>query len=207
NKLLTIMATAQPSVTDIGQEHEIPTFCKAGVVTKEGPDFEMEVQMVPVPEPGPDEVLLRLNTTGLCFTDLHYMMHDFGFPKMSSFGVKSPGHEGAGVVVKVGANVKNWKVGDRGGVKPVWDVCGCCDLCWGDKEAYCPDAVFTGLAKTGTYQQYIVSPARYTSRIPDGVDDYIAGPVMCSASTMYRSLVESELRPGDWACFAGGGGG
>lgn len=74
-------------------------------------------------------------------------MHDFGFPKMSSFGVKSPGHEGAGVVVKVGANVKNWKVGDRGGVKPVWDVCGCCDLCWGDKEAYCPDAVFTGLAK------------------------------------------------------------
>ncbi|RFU24777.1 hypothetical protein B7463_g11554, partial [Scytalidium lignicola] len=163
--------------------------------------------MVPVPEPGPDEVLLRLNTTGLCFTDLHYMMHDFAFPKMSDFGVRSPGHEGAGVIVKVGANVKNWKVGDRGGVKPVWDVYGSCDLCWGNKEAYCANAISTGLVKTGTYQQYIVSPAKYTTRIPDGVDDFIAAPAMCSAATMYRSLIEAELRPGDWVCFPGGGGG
>lgn len=52
-----------------------------------------------------------------------------------------------------------------------------------------------------------MSPARYTSRIPEGVPDEIAAPIMCSASTMYRSLVESNLRPGDWAVFAGGGGG
>lgn len=59
----------------------------------------------------------------------------------------------------------------------------------------------------GSYQQYVVSPARYTSPIPDGVDDYIAGPVMCSASTIYRSLVEANLKPGEWAVFPGGGGG
>lgn len=57
------MATAQPSVTDIGQEHEIPTFCKAGVVTKEGPDFEMEVQMVPVPEPGMQHLAVQSEGT------------------------------------------------------------------------------------------------------------------------------------------------
>jgi len=59
----------------------------------------------------------------------------------------------------------------------------------------------------GTYQQYITSPARYTTRIPDEVDDETAGPVMCSGSTIYRSLWESKLEAGNWAVFPGGGGG
>jgi alcohol dehydrogenase, propanol-preferring len=60
---------------------------------------------------------------------------------------------------------------------------------------------------TGTYQQYIVSPARYTSPIPDGVPDHVAAPIMCSASTMVRSLNDSGLKPGNWAAFPGGAGG
>jgi propanol-preferring alcohol dehydrogenase len=68
---------------------------------------------------------------------------------MSTFGVRSPGHEGAGVVVKVGANVKNFKVGDRGGVKPLTSVCGSCELCWSGKENYCREAVHTGLMTAG----------------------------------------------------------
>lgn len=69
----------------------------------------------------PDQVLLRLNATGLCYSDLHYMLHDLGMglPSMADFGVRSPGHEGAGYVVQVGANVKNFKVGDRAGMKPL----------------------------------------------------------------------------------------
>ncbi|KAI9871323.1 MAG: hypothetical protein M1830_002723 [Pleopsidium flavum] len=187
--------------------YDIPKECKAGVVVNEGPNFHVEVQMVPVPEPGPDEVLLKLNTTGICYSDLHFMLNDLSLPPMSHFGVRSPGHEGAGVIVKLGSNVKHLKVGDRAGLKPVWDTCGNCELCWGDQETYCKGAVFTGLAQTGSYQQYVVSPARYTSPIPDGVDDFIAGPIMCSASTIYRSLVESKLQPGEWAVFPGGGGG
>jgi hypothetical protein len=78
------------------------------------------------------------------------MMEDLGLPSMNQFNVRSAGHEGAGVVVKVGRDVKNWKVGDRGGVKPVWDVCGECDLCWdGMHETYCPKAVLSGLAVPG----------------------------------------------------------
>ena len=59
----------------------------------------------------------------------------------------------------------------------------------------------------GSYKQYIVSPERYTTLVPDGVNDYIAGPIMCSASTIYTSIKESQLRPGDWAVFPGAGGG
>lgn len=59
----------------------------------------------------------------------------------------------------------------------------------------------------GSYKQYVKSPERYTTLIPDGVSDYIAGPIMCSASTIYTSLKAANLRPGQWAVFPGGGGG
>lgn len=100
---------------------------------------------------GPDEVLLRLNITGLCYTDIHFMKADLGVGTMSSKGVRSPGHEGAGVVVKVGANVKNIAVGDRGGIKPMWDTCGACEMCWGDKETYCADSISTGMRVAGSF--------------------------------------------------------
>jgi D-arabinose 1-dehydrogenase-like Zn-dependent alcohol dehydrogenase len=60
---------------------------------------------------------------------------------------------------------------------------------------------------TGSYKQYIKSPERYTTLIPDGVSDYVAGPIMCSASTIYTSLKTANLKPGQWAVFPGGGGG
>lgn len=59
----------------------------------------------------------------------------------------------------------------------------------------------------GSYKQYVRSPARYTTIIPEGVSDYVAGPIMCSAATMYTALKASGLRAGQWACFPGGGGG
>ncbi|KAI7011039.1 alcohol dehydrogenase [Hortaea werneckii] len=188
-------------------EVEIPKQCKAGVVVNEGPDFRIEVQMVDVPEPKDDEVLLKLNCTGLCMSDVHFMLNDWAVPPMSTFNCKCAGHEGAGEVVKVGKNVTNWKIGDRGGVKPIWDVCHNCEQCWNGRENYCPNAAYTGLVATGTYQQYITSPARYTSRIPDGVSDEVAAPIMCSASTMHRALWDSGLRAGNFVVFPGGGGG
>jgi propanol-preferring alcohol dehydrogenase len=133
-------------------EFVIPKTCKAGVVHNEGPDFTVSIEEVDVPEPGPDEVLLKLNITGLCFSDIHYMMCDVqALPKMSTAGVRSPGHEGAGVVVKIGQNVTNFKVGDRGGVKPIWDTCGSCVHCWGGNETRCSKAISTGLARPGEY--------------------------------------------------------
>lgn len=100
---------------------------------------------------GPDDVLLRLNFTGLCSSDIHMMQGDLGTPPMSTFGVRSPGHEGAGVVVKLGANVKNFKLGDRAGIKPLTDTCHACHLCWDDKECYCKKAVHTGLMTAGEF--------------------------------------------------------
>ncbi|KAL1606453.1 chloride channel [Paraconiothyrium brasiliense] len=189
------------------QVFDIPKTCKAGVVVNEGPDFRVEVRDVPVPEIQPHEVLVKLNATGICHSDLHFMLNDWALPKMSHFGTQCAGHEGAGVIVKVGSNVKTLKPGMRAGLKPVQDTCGACELCRTDNECYCAKAVMTGLTINGSYQQYIVSPERYTTIIPDGVSDIIAGPIMCSASTIYTSIKESRLQPGDWAVFPGAGGG
>jgi alcohol dehydrogenase, propanol-preferring len=98
---------------------------------------------------GPDDVLLKLNCTGICYSDIHFMLNDLRAPPMSQFGVRSPGHEGAGIVVKLGANVKDWKVGDRAGIKPMMDVCQNCELCWSGKENHCAQVVHTGLMATG----------------------------------------------------------
>lgn len=156
---------------------------------------------------GPNDVLIKLNATGICFSDIHYMLNDLPIPKMSAFGVRSPGHEGAGTVVKLGSNVTNWKIGDRAGIKPAYDACFNCELCWTGRETYCDESPQIGLQFPGSYQQYVLSPARYTQRIPEGVDDFVAGPIMCSGSTIYCSLKESGLKPGDWAVFPGAGGG
>ncbi|KAL6357638.1 hypothetical protein LRP88_07811 [Fusarium phalaenopsidis] len=153
------------------QAGPLPLTCKAGVVIKHGPDFKVEIQDVPIPEPGPDEILIRLNATGICYSDIHYMLEDLPLPRMRDYGVRSPGHEGAGVVIKVGVIVKNWKLGDRAGVKPTWNTCMSCQLCWSGLECHCAEAVPTGLKV----------------------------PVV--------QLVESRLRPGDWAAFLGAGGG
>ncbi|KAF3041026.1 hypothetical protein E8E11_002636 [Didymella keratinophila] len=189
------------------QTFDIPKTCKGGVVVNEGPDFHVEVQDIPTPEPGPTDVLIKLNATGICHSDIHFMLNDWALPKMSALGTKCAGHEGAGVIVKVGDQVKTLKPGMRAGFKPIQDTCGACELCRGGQECYCASAVFTGLMCDGSYKQYVVSPERYTTIIPDGVNDYIAGPIMCSASTIYTSIKESNLKPGDWAVFPGAGGG
>ena len=82
-------------------------------------------------------------------SDVHFMMNDMSFPKMSEFGTQCPGHEGAGVIVQVGERVKTLKVGQRAGFKPIVDVCHTCESCKTGKETYCDMAVLAGLHVDG----------------------------------------------------------
>jgi len=77
------------------------------------------------------------------------MLNDWNVPKMSFFGTKCAGHEGAGVIVKVGERVKHLKVGQRAGHKPIVDVCHTCESCKAGRETYCSQAIFTGLVADG----------------------------------------------------------
>lgn len=85
-------------------------------------------------------------------SDIHYMMNDWAVPKMSELGTKCAGHEGAGVIVKVGERVKSLKVGQRAGHKPIWDVCHNCEFCKAGRDSYCLKSVFTGLHCDGMFR-------------------------------------------------------
>lgn len=82
-------------------------------------------------------------------SDVHFMMNDWDLPAMSSFNTVCAGHEGSGVIYKVGERVKNLKVGQRAGIKPVWDTCGSCDQCRNGRDNYCAKGVHTGLVVDG----------------------------------------------------------
>jgi alcohol dehydrogenase, propanol-preferring len=95
------------------------------------------------------------------------------------------GHEGAGVVVAVGDNMRHkWKVGDRAGIKWVWSTCGECEFCTnGIDELHCPHQKNSGVTAAGSSQQYALADGKYASRIPDGVSDEEAGPIMYGGVT------------------------
>ena len=80
------------------------------------------------------------------------MMNDWAMPKMSELGTTCAGHEGAGVIVKIGDAVKKFKVGQRAGYKPIQDVCHACEYCNSGRETYCTGAIFTGLHVDGRLQ-------------------------------------------------------
>jgi propanol-preferring alcohol dehydrogenase len=117
------------------------------------------------------------------------------------------GHEGIGVVVKLGPGVINHQLGDRVGVKWVSSACLTCEACLYGEETRCPKKKNSGSKDPGTFQQYLISDANYVTPIPEGVDSAKAAPLLCAGVTVYVALQKAGLRPGQWVALSGAGGG
>ncbi|EMD67882.1 hypothetical protein COCSADRAFT_169041 [Bipolaris sorokiniana ND90Pr] len=119
-----------------------------GVVVNPGPNFSTNIEEVDIPEPGRYEILVKINASGLCCSDIGLMAEEFPV-RMSTFNYRTLGYKGAGIIVKLGCNVQNLKLGDRAGIKPIRDICGACELCWGGLENYYRNAIMSGVSATG----------------------------------------------------------
>ncbi|CAA21782.1 alcohol dehydrogenase Adh1 [Schizosaccharomyces pombe] len=182
----------------------IPDKQLAAVFHTHGGPENVKFEEVPVAEPGQDEVLVNIKYTGVCHTDLHALQGDWPLPaKMPLIG----GHEGAGVVVKVGAGVTRLKIGDRVGVKWMNSSCGNCEYCMKAEETICPHIQLSGYTVDGTFQHYCIANATHATIIPESVPLEVAAPIMCAGITCYRALKESKVGPGEWICIPGAGGG
>ncbi|KAL3442708.1 alcohol dehydrogenase 1 [Aspergillus insuetus] len=161
-------------------------------------------KQIPVPKPGPDQILVKIKYSGVCHTDLHAMKGHWPLPvKMPLVG----GHEGAGIVVAKGELVHEFEVGDRAGLKWLNGSCGECEFCRQADDPLCANAALSGYTVDGTFQQYALGKASHASKIPDNVPLDAAAPVLCAGITVYKGLKEAGVRPGQTVAIVGAGGG
>ncbi|MEK3745382.1 alcohol dehydrogenase AdhP [Brevibacillus sp. FSL K6-0770] len=164
---------------------------------------KLEVKEVAVPEVGYGEVLVKIKTCGVCHTDLHAAHGDWPVkPKLPLI----PGHEGVGVVEKLGEGVTSLKLGDRVGIPWLFSACGECDYCLTGWETLCQKQLNGGYSADGAYAEYCVAPAAYVARIPDELGDVEAAPILCAGVTTYKALKVANVKPGDWVAIFGIGG-
>ncbi|WP_374467651.1 alcohol dehydrogenase AdhP [Ferrovibrio sp.] len=174
---------------------------KAAVVREFGKPLSIE--QVPVPKPGPGEVLVRIKASGVCHTDLHAADGDWPVkPKLPFI----PGHEGAGIVAALGPGVTGLKEGDAVGVAWLHDACGHCEHCITGWETLCESQHNSGYGVDGSFAEYAVGHADYVGRLPDNPDFAALAPILCAGVTTYKGIKETETRPGEWIAISGLGG-
>jgi D-arabinose 1-dehydrogenase-like Zn-dependent alcohol dehydrogenase len=169
-------------------------------VTAAGGAFELVQKEFP--EPGPGEVRIRVQACGVCHSDA---ITKFGaFPGIAY--PRTPGHEVAGVVDAVGANVPLFKPGQRVGLGWHGGHCGYCVPCRRGDFILCQNQKISGVSYDGGYADYVIAPANALALIPDDLADVDAAPLMCAGVTTFNSLRNSGARPGDTVAILGIGG-
>jgi len=178
----------------------MPTM-KAAVVKQFGKPLVIED--VPVPQPGPGEVLVKVKACGVCHTDLHAASGDWPVKPVPPF---IPGHEAAGIVAALGPGVKNLKVGDAVGVAWLHDACMSCEYCETGWETLCEHQHNTGYSVNGGFAEYVIASAAFAAKLPVTIDFAGIAPILCAGVTTYKGLKETEAKPGEWVVISGVGG-
>ncbi|GGA59087.1 alcohol dehydrogenase catalytic domain-containing protein [Pelagibacterium lentulum] len=160
-----------------------------------------QVHTLADPEPGFNQVLVRVRASGICHNDLRQSSGEFGghFPK-------TLGHEPAGEIVAVGPGVHHRKVGDRVGVMLWQGACGRCEWCQRGKPIFCAESVGTSMHMPGSHAELMIALADATVLLPDGLSYEQAAPIFCAGYTAYSGLRSAEPRPGDIIAVVGIGG-
>jgi propanol-preferring alcohol dehydrogenase len=174
---------------------------RAAVVTSF--DQPLDVKDVPIPEPGDGQVQVRIEASGLCHTDIHAACGDWPVKPTPPF---IPGHEGVGIVAKVGSGVTIHAVGDRVAVPWLGHACGTCEYCVSGWETLCESQVNTGYSVDGGFAEYLVADANYVVAVPAGIDPAEAAPLTCAGVTTYKAVKVGGVSPGDRVAIFGIGG-
>lgn len=146
----------------------------------------LQARHIPVPAPGPEQVLIRVEACGVCRTDLHILDGDLTEPKPDLV----PGHEVVGRVVECGPGVALAK-GQRVGVPWLGHACGHCPYCTAERENLCDAPGFTGYTLDGGYAEYCVADARFAFPLDEAADPVALAPLLCAGLIGYRSFAKA----------------
>jgi propanol-preferring alcohol dehydrogenase len=165
------------------------------------PKQEISLDDIPVPAVGPNDALVKLQAMGVCHSDLHIVNGMLVPPKYPV----TLGHEGAGIVEKIGERVTNVKVGDHVALYYM-SICGQCYYCMTGKENICDQLLNLGFELEGTWAEYLVMPAQSVIKMPDGIPFDQAALAGCAVVTPFHAMTVGEVRPGDTVAIYGAGG-
>jgi propanol-preferring alcohol dehydrogenase len=174
---------------------------KAAIVRSLG--SPLEVADTDTPRPSSHQALIRLETSGLCHTDIHAARGEWPVKPTAPF---IPGHEGVGIVEEIGSDVHGLAVGTRVAVPWLGTACGRCEYCVSGWETLCESQVNTGYGVDGCFAEYVVADARFVVEVPDGIDPLDAAPLTCAGVTTYKAVKVSGARSSDLVAVFGIGG-
>jgi alcohol dehydrogenase len=160
-----------------------------------------EVKEWETPKAGPNQVVIKIHASGLCYTDVHltHGLFPLQFPHVL-------GHEPVGEIVEIGAGVTSRQVGDRVGVGWHQKGCGRCEWCLRGKKERCPNAIATGIGLQGSHAEYMLAFADATMLIPDKLDYELAAPIFCAGYTVWSGLRSADPKPHERIAVVGIGG-
>jgi D-arabinose 1-dehydrogenase-like Zn-dependent alcohol dehydrogenase len=166
------------------------------------PKAEFEVVERPIPEPGPNQVRIKVEACGVCHSDV--LVKDGSWPGIAY--PRIPGHEVVGRIHALGSGVTEWQVGQRVGVGWHGGHCFVCDACRRGDFMNCAQFQITGISSDGGYAEYMIARHESLARFPDGLDAVEAAPLLCAGITTFNALRNSGARPGDRVAVQGIGG-
>lgn len=164
----------------------------------------LRLKRVPRPEPGPGELLLRLEASGVCHTDVHVWRGDVR-PASGAMPLIL-GHEGVGRVAALGPGVRGWSPGERAGAAWLHDTCGACDECSDGYESFCQAHRAHGFDVPGTFAEYVVVKADFAVRLPNEGDPVPLAPLMCAGVTAFGAVRRARVGQGETCAVFGCGG-
>lgn len=165
------------------------------------PGQPLELHEVPVPSPGPHDVLVRVKAAGICHSDAHYRA---GISTVEPLPM-TLGHEVAGVVEQAGSEVKTAQPGDRVCLHYL-ATCGDCDWCRDGNEQFCRAGQMIGKHRAGGFAEFILIPARSVFALPVEIPFPQGAILMCSSATALHALRQARLQPGESVAVFGAGG-
>jgi len=192
------MAVTTPTSTTADSSF---TTYRAAVVHKFGEPLTIE--QVPRRELQRGQILVKVEASGLCHTDIHAANGDWPVKPEPPF---IPGHEGVGKVVEVGPGVTEVELGDRVGMPWLGYACGTCDHCVSGWETLCLEQENMGYSIDGGFGEYAVAYAHYVVKVPDGIDPFDAAPLTCAGVTTYKAVKVAGTRSSDLVAVFGVGG-
>lgn len=173
---------------------------KVAQISAAGGDFELVDRAIP--DPGPDQVRVKVEACGICHSDA--FVKDGGFPGLTYPRV--PGHEVAGMIDAIGDEVDHWREGQRVGVGWHGGHCFSCQSCRRGDFVTCQNQQICGVSYDGGYAEYMIAPAEALVAIPDTLDSIAAAPLLCAGVTTYNALRNAGAQAGDVVAVLGVGG-